>query len=431
MPNDPVYGEVEVLTPQEQQARGLLPPSPLTPSGPPVGEIRAAPTFLQKVGRHTKEELPGMAGMAASMLVPGSQAVRPIVGPALRVGAGMLGSGAAAAATGQKPGPAAGSFGITQAIVEAGFGATRLLANKALYSRYAQQKAGELVNLLKQKIPAWADLTGKASHVLHEMVYGTGRDALHEMYDQALKDAVKAGTGKIVTLPAEVAKELRIPSLTGETIGKATSAARGEVVSIPKEVLTGELVAVDAGETAKAMTGKWLKSPQAYRQAADALDAAGVGDPKIRAAYKWGTGFSEFADKTQMLQGGAYRPERATKGLEQLKNLKILERRDLTRELRGPLGSPVSTRQITPWEKFRVGAALGGIAGAATGQPLHGLGGFGAGGLLGEVLLPKELARHVPLGPLASQVGKFGPPLTGEAVRLGQRIRTTSTDDSE
>ena len=371
-----------------------------TPGGQPA--MGATATEIAKGINPIPRSLPTLAGMGAAMAVPGT---RPILGPLARAAAGTAAASGTAMALGQDPLEAALGFGIPQAISEAGFGLGRLALNPKTLEQFGRVTAGKLADLVKKNVPAWAPFASDAKG-LSQMIYGQeGRNALHEAYDRALSHVIQSGRGQQVVIPVKDAAVFKLEP-------------RGQVSS-PQGTL--DHVTVDADALAVAMTGQWKKHPGEYRRAANALDAAGIGDPKARGEYKYGTGIGVFLDKTKALEGEIYHPERAMRGLSTLKTVEELNRRGMggeaARTIRGPGKEPIESFRITPWSKRLFGGTIGETAGIAAGRHGYGLPGL-AGAGAAEILIPDVVSKNVPLGPLAKQIIQRGPTAVAGGGRL-------------
>ena len=105
---------------------------------------------------------PGLVGMIAALLMPGGR--RPLLGAALRTGAGAAAAGATAAASGESPLGAAGEFAAQQIPAELLFGAARFgkgqRAGGRILKQYEADVAAQSERALTQKnVSAQAEAT--------------------------------------------------------------------------------------------------------------------------------------------------------------------------------------------------------------------------------------------------------------------------------
>lgn len=205
-----------------------------------------------------------------------------------------------------------------------------------------ERQAGEIANVVKAQVPAFSGAGTSAKDLWH-MAYGELWKNVQTRYDQALQRVATEGRGQMVQMKTEAAEALGLRGPRG-----------------PKdaaEVDKLDHMMVDAGDLAQAMTGKWANryTRGAYRQAARALDEAGIGNPEAREEYRNASAFRAFADKSQMLEGQEFHPERVQKALGKLKaNEEVLGARqnvELFRTLEAQ--KPREPGQITPERPFR------------------------------------------------------------------------------
>lgn len=449
----PYEGEVP-LTPIELQARGLMPPGPLappmTPGAPLTNEqaikdkaqevvsqlpgvevrpgIRQVPpgtpvTELPSPGQYVMQNfmknLPSIAGMTAATVIPGGGGA--VSGPLARTLAGGGAAGGAAALQGKGLGESAqegAAFGAGQLGGEVVGGMARAGANKLLYSQFAKDSAGKLADLVKKNVPAWGAYASDAKG-LHEMIYGKeGQARLSAEFDKALKAGVKAAREQGIRVPITTEDAEKLGLVSGGLEG--LEALRGD----PAKNIRMLLPSMPAGDVAEKIVGWWKKDPAMYRRVVNALDEAGVGDPAARRAYKWGSGFAQFMDKTKALRGEEYYPERAVAGLSNLKTVNELRRRGMGEVMdlvRGPGESPLSVTHMGPWQRHWAGAllggGLGGAAGLATGNPMNAAMGASGGGGLGVIAMPSNIYHNVPLSEGAKTIFQSGPTALGQLGR--------------
>ena len=358
---DPIYGEVTVLTPAEQQARGLLPPGPLNPVG------MGSPAAPQPAYSGTPAiGVEGFQAESTSRLSRASAAVAPLgmglVGTAL--GGPLAGAGFAGATQGLlSKSPGAGVMegagwmlgGLAGKAVGKGVGA--LTRTQAL-QRFGETIEKNAVKYLQARVPAWKKMTS-----LTEMFHG--QDALSAAYDASLKQVV--AKGQTVGVP------MRIEDMLKLGIEPATGTA-------PAGMFSGgsPMGLANAASVAEKMTGKWKQFPDVYRRAAAALDAAGVGDAAARGAYRTGSGAIEYLNATKSLAGETLNLEKAMGGLMNTKTWNMLRRRgmqDFAQILRGGEAEPVKKAVAGPLAK-----AAGGLGGFMGGMPVgHPFLGYHAG----------------------------------------------------
>lgn len=317
---------------------------------------------------------------------------------------------------------------------------------------HAEKAASQIAADLESQVPALAGME-KSGKGLYDAIYGTGKVKVSAAFDEALKDVVSKGKGQIVQVPAEVAERYGLAGSTGglpPEIAQRLKLRPGETFpGMPQATELGK-VGVDAAELAQKMTGLWKKDPGAYRAAANALDAAGVGDPAARAAYKAYAGYSDFIDKAKGLDAnGVLNTSNILKALADLKKVDVLRRRGLgsgtegaVQAVRGgplaptPRQIPVQPPEPTPPDIQTVKNPLAGhgwIGGMAGGAVGHGLGmgplGSGLGFLLGagaSNAMPKEIVTKGPLSAGAAKAAQNVPDIAGILARLGYN-KVTST----
>lgn len=158
---------------------------------------------------------------------------------------------------------------------------------------------------------------------------------------------------------------------------------------------------MDAGELAKAITGKWKRGEEwaaLYRKVVDMLDDEGIGDPASRAAYKTVMGLRDYLHKTEGIGTGGLDLLKAQSGLRD-KTSDMLNRRQL-----GDFYNLLKGDQMISKGRFNVpGAAMGGILGGTMGGGIiPGIGHVGGvtGGSLAGGRIP--FYRGVPPGSLES-----------------------------
>lgn len=209
-----------------------------------------------------------------------------------------------------------------------------------------EQQAGQIASTVKSQVPAWKNL-GNSAKDLWNMVYGEGWKLVQDRYDAALKGVIESGRGTKVQIRRDAAEALGVSLGPGPkgTVGPGPLGKSGDT----------NFAMVDAGELAASMTGKWngKGTRSAYRQAARALDEAGIGDPAARQEYRNASSFRAFTDKSQMLtdkQGNqVFQPEKAQKALGQLRaNQEIMGRgnTELFRTVEG--AKPLQPSPIAP-----------------------------------------------------------------------------------
>jgi len=364
-----------------------VPPPPQETPKPAMGSMGIPADIQARVERPFG--LPKMPVAPASLAVPGAGSAIGKLGPVIpkalgltgRVGLQGLAGGAERGiqALGERKGP-------LDIATEAGKGAVGGLAGglggeaagkvvqsaaSPLLKKAADSDvAAKLTSYLKDKVPAWAGMKN-----LGQMIYSQqGYNKLHEAYDQALKDVVAKGAGKEIVIPEDVARKLGV-GLKGMVASKIT-AGQG----MPNSV------SVDAGELAQKMTGKWRgPAAGAYRAAANALDAAGIGDPEARAAYKVAMGVGNYLNSSKAMgkSGRDFDLMAAQSKLGDKKSVDELRRRGLGDVIDMLL--PEGQKAITKGTQKVPGALLGTVSGMLGGHGL-GLPGVGLGGAGGEFI---------------------------------------------
>lgn len=456
-------------TPDELKARGLLPQGPLSapmdPSTPKANEqaikdqkqeavvqtvtkalgprlglpgftpmnlqgvrqvapgtpTQAMPSPAQFIGSNAKQNAPYIGALAGGM-APGG-----LLG---RMAGATGGSGVGALLSGQDPKKAMIQGAIGQAGGEGLGKVGQMLGNNVLRNQFANEQAGKVLELLKKNVPALKPfgndapmLGGKnAGKALHEIVYGQdAQAAVSAEFDKALKAGIEKAKKDGIRVPI-LDEDAAALGLTD----KMTLEDLEPYVGKPAKALAAMHTGWPADKVAEALVGKWKSNPGMYRRVAAALDDAGVGDPAARKAYKYYTGFANYADKTKMLTGEEFNPElamggkhgNAKGGLSDTKQVNELRKRgmgDMIDLLRGPGSKPMTKTQIGPWTRRAIGATVGeGLGMLGTGS----LGGSWPGGLAGagagELLIPSRIYHNTPVTP-GLQSG-----LAGGQTALGQ-----------
>lgn len=318
---------------------------------------------------------------------------------------------------------------------------------------HADQAASQIAQDLIDKVPALkgTEVSGKG---LYDAIYGAGKDKVSAAFDQALKDVIANGKGKVVQLPEEIASRMDLTNAGSGIAGLPANVQalfnKGAQKAGMQAAGTPGSLGVDAAELAQKMTGLWKKDPQAYRAAANALDAAGIGDPAARSAFKAYSGISEFLDKAKGLDAsGKLNPENILKALADLKKVEVLRRRGLgsgtegaiQESVRGgplapvPREVPMQSDNISgirnpfaghPWIAGMAGGSAGAAAGHAMGAgPLgHALGFMGGAGAASA--MPKQIVTKGPLSAAAEKASTNLPDIAGILARLiGNKVTST------
>ena len=321
--------------------------------------------------------------------------------------------------------------------------AAQAASHGAATTAHAEQAAGRIAADLESQVPALAGME-KSGKGLYDAIYGSGKKKVSEAYDTALQEVITKGRGVKVELPADVAARLGYEAAADPLVGVSPAvieALRKAGRLPPGAGGTPGRTAVDAGELAEKLTGLWKKDPGAYRAGAAALDAAGVGDPAARGAFKAYSGVSQFVDRAKALDAnGVLNPDNILKALSDLKRVEELRRRGLGSGTEGviqeaarggPLAPPPIPKPVTPpyappsrpqipaaplprgvpenpaptppditsiplgwWARHLPGGAIGGALGGGPGAAI--------GGLLSHILMPKEIVTKGPLSPAVS-----------------------------
>lgn len=381
--------------------------TPLTPEQQASIDRNApAPdTLLNKAGR--------ILGYANRNPLVSDAAKLSLVTPGAGTALGQIGmaagtQGVGALARGEGVGQAAKDAamgGVGTAATQAGIKGAKMVAGAGPLQAFAKRAEEQLANMLRERVPAW-----KGMGSLREMLYDqAGHDALHTAYDQSLKDVIAKGAGKTVPVPNEVAEALGVAGVGGgmsakdlATIGKQLGMRRGEnVASILGQGTPSRTMDVDAAELAKAMTGKSGTSP--YRAAAAALDAAGIGDPQARDAYKTAMGLKDFIARTGGMPTGEFDVMKAQRGLGTPASGELLDR-GLQADVKGilnPGGGPFIEQGTQAIPGSLIGAALGGTIGLPTAGHAGMGGGMGLGSYVGGKIGSKiPRYSNIPEGPL-------------------------------
>jgi len=316
---------------------------------------------------------------------------------------------------------------------------------------HAENAAKQIAQDLIDKVPA---LKGTASNGkgLYDAIFGSGKDKVSAAFEQSLKDVVAKGAGQIIHVPVEVASELGLNTAGSGVAGLPANIQALFNKGAQKAGMTPAgppgMIGVDAAEAAKAMVGK--SGTAAYRAVANALDAANIGDPAARAAYKAYSGVSEFINKSKALDAnGVLNPEKLMKAFSDLKSVNMLRGRGLGSGTEGaiqeaarggplapiPREVPIQPENISGIRNPLAGHAwvagmVGGAAGVAIAHQMgmgplgHVLGFMGGAGAANA--LPKQIVTKGPLGAKAAERATNLPDLAGILARLGYN-KVTST----
>ena len=262
---------------------------------------------------------------------------------------------------------------------------------------------------------------------LYDAIYGSGKGKVSTAFDEALKDVMVKGKGQIVQIPEEIATRMGLSNQGAGVAGLPANVQalfnRGAQKAGMRAPGTPGSLGVDAGELAEKMTGLWKKDPQAYRAAANVLDAANIGNPDARGAYKAYVGISDFLDKAKALDAnGNLSPNNILKALTDLKKVGVIQRRGLGSGTEGaiqdaarsgPLKPPpppeptlpkIESIQIPGYARHLIGAAPGGAIGGLLGGGVGAGLGYGVGSIASHAMIPKEFVTK---GPISDQMQRF------------------------
>lgn len=392
---------------------GKIGPAPIGMAVPPAAGVLGRTAF--QAGAGALESLMSTDRRVGRALTEaGKSALFNLGGEALGKGVGLVAKQRAASA-------------LTKGYEEAVAGREKAItvgkeAFEAAKTKFAKQSAAKIAGDLKSNVPA---LSGFAADEkgLADMLYGKGKNLVHREFDKSLNEAVKAGRGKSVNVPEPVAEAYDLP--TTERVG---SPFKGGM----------DMIRVDAGQLANAALGTWRRHPGEYRKAMEALDKAGIGDPKARAAYKYYTGQLDYFNATKALKGEKFDPMAYRAGATG-KNVEILRRRGIGSLTEGPMehtkGSPLAPQIPPEISKPPISASpaaakmLGGGVGHAVGFGLGGLVGHPwmgsmlggpAGAFAASRLMPQGLVTQAPINPVTQNVLRILPQLLANAPRAAQ-----------
>ena len=326
------------------------------------------------------------------------------------IGQGVLGAGKEAAAGGGplsigRKGVEGAAGGLAGGLIGKGIGKAATALGGL--GRYSEDIGSQIAAKLKETVPAYSAFEPTVKG-LKEMLYGSGEKALHTAYDKALTDVIAKGKGQIVQVPEDIATRMglsnqgagvaglpaNVQALFNRGAQKANATTLGAPIGMGG---TPGSLGVDAAELAQKMTGLWQKDPSAYRAAASALDAAGIGDPTARTAYKTAMGVKDFLGKLPAegfdvlkAQGDLLGPRSKAlsgRGLDEIRDILAPQgvgQMPSKGTLAGPLGV---LGGIT-------GLGIGGVAGGHLGHAgaLGPFGGVGGGAWLGQ-----KVGSHIPV----------------------------------
>jgi len=378
----------------------------------PGEQAQNFPSPLQAIGSNIKKNWPDIAGDIAAMSIGGG----PIAGPLKRILTQGIVTGAGRGLQGENPLEAGAKKAGSQAIGEVGLGLPMAGAQSLFRQKYINETMQKLGSYLKDNVPAFASFPATLRGVQQMFYSNRGNKKLHEMFDESLQAVVDRGKATDLPIPRKVAVALGIPE-------------KGVVQAPPAPMGAGpvpeDMVVVNAADAAKAAVGKWKTRPSEYRAINQALDAADVGDPAIRKAYKLAMGTKTYLEKSKAWNGQQYVPENAQKALTSPASKELL-RRDLGDVI--DIILPENQRVMQKGSYKVPGAILGGAAGGMTaGSMMPGIGHLGgaAGGSYVGARIGGSLPKYtnVPI-PSSVQAGeRIG--ATGIGELLNQRMRST------
>lgn len=186
---------------------------------------------------------------------------------------------------------------------------------------WAERQAAGLAEAYKSKVPAWGDYPS-TTEGLYKMVKGDGPQRASKAFDETMQSIGEMAKGAPpIQIRLKDAKKLDVPILGKvDTTGPVPTAA------------------VDPGELAKKAVGFWKKDRGVYNRVMEQLDAAGLGDPAARGAYKSAMTLIESVDQARLLEGGQFHPERIIPAMEKKnKYLDISRKRGEGDIFTGPL----------------------------------------------------------------------------------------------
>lgn len=377
------------------KAKGIEAPTikgvPVVPPETP-GLIR--PSVSEYLGQGLKHRSGDILATAGGVLAPG----RGLLGLAARLGASEVGQEVGDVATGQKVTPGYGAG--TQLVGEGVAKAIAPLLSPKTYSSFANRTVKALASKLDELVPSWKELPATAAG-LSERAHGLGQRLLSKNFETVIKG-----------LKGEIPETfvVRVPEFI-ETEG------RMEMIDKPRNARA----LIDELPTLRRAGGK------PYRQALKALSdqlPSGISPEldAVRAEYKSGAGWIDFAERGKFLYGEKYDPAKAQAALDKFGKQTLLGRGlDEIREIvRGPGEKPTTAVPHGAWERRLYGATLGEAAGfpfGAAGRTVGPL--LGAG--VGEAMLPPTTYRHVPLSPAAKFAGRLGTAGVAEGMREAGR----------
>lgn len=195
--------------------------------------------------------------------------------------------------------------------------AAQQAAYEAAQQIHADGAAKLMMDGIKDKVPAFGVLPSDVGG-LTTMVLGKGPKLLSEEFDKAMAQVIERAGAETIELPLQDIIALKLPII------------EKKIAADPHEVVTAF---TSAARAAEAVLGKGAKQPMLYRRVVDALDAAGIGDPAAREAYKTGYGFMDFVGKSGALEvtpmGSTFHTDAIVKSLSNPKMVDILRKRGL------------------------------------------------------------------------------------------------------
>lgn len=208
--------------------------------------------------------------------------------------------------------------------------------HEAAVGAHANQSAESIAGRMTDTVSAWKDYP-KDTRGLLDMVYGKGQADLSKNFDTAMKEVAEKAAGQSINIPIKAANSLGLKALPGSGSGLSPVARRALEAAGRLKPMDEGFVTVDAAQAAKASVGAWAKDTGAYRAVVNALDRAGIGDPKARAEYSAGQALINFFDKTKALEGETFHPDRVLRGFTALSKVNELRRRGMGNIFEGPM----------------------------------------------------------------------------------------------
>jgi hypothetical protein len=209
-------------------------------------------------------------------------------------------------------------------------------AHAGMKGQWIERQTNQFMDALKKDIPEFKDLP-KGSEGMKQYMFGKGYNIIHEGYDKAIQDLVGQAKGQMIQVSPETAAAFGLKTSGPELSPQVRDLLKAAGKEVPP-------AGYDAAHAITAITGKWKKNPDAYREVADALSEAGLVNP-MSEKYKTAIGLQTFLQKSgAMKETGVVDPALLQKAFYDVEKVHELQRRGLgdvsSGKLQAFLGGP-------------------------------------------------------------------------------------------